>query len=816
MTFLEDFKLSTKLTIMLLIPLAGLLLFGTQNLMTRQTLSNNMADMERLSGLAVRISALVHETQKERGMTAGFLGSKGKKFASELPRHRRSETDPRETEVRAYLKGFDSKDFGSEFSSSLLGAMQKLDGLDNLRQQVDRLSIKGAEAIGYYTKMNAEFLDLIGHLSGLAANAEMASLSLAYVNFLKGKERAGIERAVLTNTFARNGFGPGMYLKFSGLVSVQQTFFDVFASAASAEQTAFFHGKMGTPVVAEVERMRQVAFDAGSASRLSILLGQLYQNMALRGVYHSVKNLLIRGSYYGTKDYQSRADQQAKYKKQFEDSFQNIKAIVETIFNLPAAELSQEQRKNVEIIWENVRAYHRSIDVIIELQKKGQKLKQIDYNEADGVKINDKPADLAIRRLVQSTAVGQFDIDPNVWFKTITDKINLLKEVEDRLSSDLTARAETLRSEANTEFIYYLAFTLVVTMIAVVFGVLIARGILGQLGGEPNEVQDVAQRVAQGDLTVTFDNTRKAEGVYAAMQEMVENLGGTVSTVMTVGNELVSGSNQVNASAQTVSQGSTEQAASIEETSSAMEQMAANIQQNTDNAATTEKISQQAARDAKESGEAVVEAVGAMKEIADKIGIIEEISRQTNLLALNAAIEAARAGEHGKGFAVVAAEVRKLAERSQTAAGEISGLSASSVNVAEQAGSMLAKLVPDIQKTAELVQEIAASSREQTQGADQINSAIQQLDQVIQQNAGASEELSSAAEELSGYASQLQATIAFFHIDGGGRTAPSRHVAPAAPRQRVQARPDRSKHSGGGTALVLNRGRASDDAFEKF
>ena len=197
-----------------------------------------------------------------------------------------------------------------------------------------------------------------------------------------------------------------------------------------------------------------------------------------------------------------------------------------------------------------------------------------------------------------------------------------------------------------------------------------------------------------------------------------------------------------------------------------MEQMASNIKQNADNAQQTEKIALKAADDAKEGGHAVGETVSAMKEIASKISIIEEIARQTNLLALNAAIEAARAGEHGKGFAVVASEVRKLAERSQTAAGEINNLSASSVEVAERAGEMLEKIVPDIQKTAELVQEINAASNEQRAGANQINQAIQQLDQVIQQNAAASEEMASTSEELLSQAEQLQSTIGFFKIDG--------------------------------------------------
>jgi len=196
-----------------------------------------------------------------------------------------------------------------------------------------------------------------------------------------------------------------------------------------------------------------------------------------------------------------------------------------------------------------------------------------------------------------------------------------------------------------------------------------------------------------------------------------------------------------------------------------MEEMSSNIKQNADNALQTERIAVKSAEDAKAGGKAVEETVQAMKEIADKISIIEEIARQTNMLALNAAIEAARAGEHGKGFAVVASEVRKLAERSQNAAAEISDLSASSVQVAERAGELLSKMVPDIQRTAELVQEISAASKEQDTGAEQINKAIQQLDQVIQQNASVSEEMASTAEELASQAEQLQVDISYFRLD---------------------------------------------------
>ncbi len=220
----------------------------------------------------------------------------------------------------------------------------------------------------------------------------------------------------------------------------------------------------------------------------------------------------------------------------------------------------------------------------------------------------------------------------------------------------------------------------------------------------------------------------------------------------------------MSSSAQQMSQGATEQAASAEEVSSSIEEMNSTIKQNADNALTTEKIARQAAKDTEAGGKAVAETVAAMRDIASKIGIIEEIARQTNLLALNAAIEAARAGDAGKGFAVVASEVRKLAERSQKAATEISELSARSVSTAEETGRMLAKIVPDIQKTSELIQEIAAASKEQNAGADQIGKAIMQLDQVIQQNASASEEMASMSEELSSQAEQLAEVISFFKV----------------------------------------------------
>ncbi|EFL52656.1 methyl-accepting chemotaxis sensory transducer [Solidesulfovibrio fructosivorans JJ]] len=334
-------------------------------------------------------------------------------------------------------------------------------------------------------------------------------------------------------------------------------------------------------------------------------------------------------------------------------------------------------------------------------------------------------------------------------------------------------------------------------------------------------VAELASKMAAGDLNLQVKIRSENDALMRSLGNMVERLTDIVREVQSGAENMASGAEQLSASSESLSQGASEQAASVEESSSSMEQISGSIMRNADNARQTESLADKAGQDARESGQAMVDTVAAMRQIATKISIIEEIARQTDLLALNAAVEAARAGDHGRGFAVVAAEVRKLAERSQSAAAEINTLSASSLDVAERAGRLLEKLVPDILKTSDLVQEIAAASQEQSLGATQVNKALQQLDQVVQQNASASEELASTAEELSSQAEQLVSTVGFFQL--AGQAGPQNRLERGKDRKRLPVGLGGNNHEPApkppvrGTSIALAGDAMADEAlFEHF
>ncbi len=628
--YIADLRISTKLVLMLLLPLGFLIFFHTSTILEKANVTKETRDLRWLTSLCVGISALVHETQKERGITAGFVG-KVTGFAATL-KAQRARTDLKIVALKESLRDFDANRLGAAFAAHFTSAMVKVDGISALREAVDHDELSGGQAIAVYTEINTLLLRTIAHISRLSSNAVLSGHVAAYQYYLEAKERAGIERAMLTLAFSEDTFALGSFPKFMTNLAEEDLYTALFLGLAAQPHAALYADKVQDQNNEQQFKMRQIAIDRATA--------------------------------------------------------------------------------------------------------------------------------------------GDFGVDPAFWFKTMTTKINNMKEVEDVLSSDLAASASALERAASLALATNLLAMLIAVAGSLAMGWLLARSIARPL----IKVVGAAGTIAAGDLSVSIESGSKDETgqLLSSMKKMTEKLTGIIGEVGSGAVELSSLAGNVSATSRTLSRATNDQAASVKETAVSLHEMSTTVSVTAKNCVRMEQMALAGARDADHAARAVKDTVEAMKTIASKIGIIEDIASRTNLLSINATIEAAGAGEHGKGFAVVAMEVRKLAERSRTSAREIRELTSSSLGIADRSGEMLMRLVPSIQTTAGIVQDVTMASREQATGIAQIQQAMTQIDSVTRDTAVAANAMSKAADQLAQRASGLRSLIAFFKLSNGGAAAPSR------------------------------------------
>jgi methyl-accepting chemotaxis protein len=430
------------------------------------------------------------------------------------------------------------------------------------------------------------------------------------------------------------------------------------------------------------------------------------------------------------------------------------------LFEKYAALTSPKERELLSQISSQRNIAFASVQKLLELDKKG-----------------DSVRDETVRQLNESTSPSMGKLN------TILRELAAEEEkLTNTAATEVKNNADTLRNTV-------IATSVIAILILLIIAWSITRSILNALGGDPNEVKQIVEKVAEGDFTVNIPlKANDQSSLLYGFSGMVKRLSGVLGEVNYMANNLFSASEQLASTATELSTGAVQQAASVEQTSASVEEMSATVNQNTDNAKIADGIASKTAGSATETGNAVDNMVHAMKEIAGRITMINDIANKTDLLAINAAIEAARAGEHGKGFATVAVEVRKLAERSQVAAREIGDLATRSVGIAEKAGGQLSEMLPGINQTATLVQEIAAGSREQTTGIRQINQAMTQISTTMQTAASSAEELSATAEEVSASAGQLQELMRQFTLNNSGQNSKApRAMTRSGPRPTLMA-----------------------------
>jgi methyl-accepting chemotaxis protein len=619
MKFIDRLKFRNKLIALLIFPIAGLLFFSQAWIVVQFKVLGEMSQLSQMSELAISIGDLIHEIQKERGLTAGYLGVEGEVFASNLEVQRKN-TDSGVSAFKMHEAMHPDLLEIDGLREDLEIFNKKFSRLASVRTLVQSHEVEANQTINYYSELNSSLFKVIGHLTTMSTNPDLVKSSAAYISLLNGKERAGIERAIISNTFANDEFGEGMLLKFSSLMAVQDTYFSVFENLATPGQRVFYKNKMKSDVVKKVQVMREIALN--------------------------------------------------------------------------------------------------------------------------------------------NAFTGNFGIDARDWFKVMTQKIDLLKEVEQMQTNAIRAMADDLLFSAQNALIIDFGVTFVALLAVLFFSIYIVRDIINHLGGEPAVISAAAKKIAEGNLDVHLEIDAIPGSLYSDMQGMAKNLMEDIKKVISSADDVARCSGKIQSNMIKLSADAAGQVTAADQVASStteLSQTVIDIAQNSSDiamsATKTMEVAEEGAQivestvlEVQEISETMNESSRIMSSLGERsiqigeiIGVINDIADQTNLLALNAAIEAARAGEQGRGFAVVADEVRKLAERTSKATTEISSMISSMQGETDAAINSMKESISKIEKGTEL-------SKQAGQALKNILERVSGLHGQVQRIASATEEMSATAE----------------------------------------------------------------------
>jgi methyl-accepting chemotaxis protein len=707
---LSKLSIKQKLILIMLIPLLVVILLAAKLAVDSFSTSKNLRSLENVVVLSTKIGALVHETQKERGMTAGFLGSSGEKFKVELPTQRIN-VDEKLKDLNSFLDVFNKNDYSPEFLENLNAGLKKLENLSDTRSGVTALSLNAALAIAYYTDLNKLLLNVIGSITKLSNSATVSQQLVSYMSFLLSKERAGIERAVGTNTFAKDSFGVGMKAKFYTLIAEQDAYMDSFLKVSDSKIVQFYETTLKANSIEEVERIRKIALYSDIETKFGIDANHWFKEITEK------INLLKKVEDHISQTLVITID------NEMNNANQNM--IVFGLLSIFGIALTMILARTIAFtILIDVDSVKRGVEnffAFINFEKDDIELIKVNSND-----------ELGMMSRIINTNIENTKINIQKDRALITDTIRVTNAIN---KGYLNTKIELGSSNPSLNELKDIINEMLETLNSNISNILKVLTSYSKLDFRP--------KLAENNL----------EGIIKELEKDVNILGDVITQTLLenkrIGITLSNNANILTNNMQGIASAANSQAASLEETAASLEQITSNITNNTQTTTQMANYGNKVKTSISLGQELANKTVISMEEINSQtsaineaITIIDQIAFQTNILSLNAAVEAATAGEAGRGFAVVAGEVRTLASRSAEAAKQIKNLVENAQRKTQEGKDIASDMIKgysqlneNITTTLELIQNVTTASKEQAAGMIQINDAVNSLDQITQLNA---------------------------------------------------------------------------------